>query len=207
MRAMAVLSGQFARGLAVLAIGLLALPVQAEVYQYRDAYGRITLTDKPMQGGVTLEKVYSLKGHLTSPAPKGSLAQRKRSLMPIISRVAREERMQPALLHAVIHAESAYDSRAVSSKGAVGLMQLMPATARRYGVSDRRDPMQNLRGGARYLKDLLAMFKNDLTLALAAYNAGENAVIRSGNRVPPYPETQRYVRKVREIYAARLREG
>jgi soluble lytic murein transglycosylase-like protein len=75
-------------------------------------------------------------------------------------------------------------------------MQLMPGTAKRYRVKDIWDPADNLRGGARYLRDLLDMFDNDLRLALAAYNAGENAVIKYGNRIPPYPETQRYVRKV-----------
>jgi soluble lytic murein transglycosylase-like protein len=198
---MAITREQSLRAL-LLAGCLLSLPVQADIYQYRDAYGRVTLTDKPMQGRVTLEKVYSLKGRITSRPPSTSLAERKRQLAPVISRIAREERMQPELLHAVVRAESAYDPRAISSKGAVGLMQLMPATAQRYGVSDRRDPSQNLRGGARYLRDLLSLFENDLTLALAAYNAGENAVIRHGRRVPPYPETERYVEKVRAFYAA-----
>jgi len=98
-----------------------------------------------------------------------------------------------ALLHAVISVESGYDSRAVSPKGATGLMQLMPATAARYGVQNLRDPQANIRGGAAYLRDLLQMFGNDVELALAAYNAGEQAVIRSGSRLPPYAETRRYV--------------
>ena len=100
----------------------------------------------------------------------------------------------------MVRAESAYRSDAVSSKGAVGLMQLMPGTAERYGVTDRRDPAQNLRGGTEYLRDLLQMFDNDLQLALAAYNAGENAVIKYGNQIPPYNETQNYVRKVIRFY-------
>jgi len=79
-------------------------------------------------------------------------------------------------------------------------MQLMPATAERYGVSNRSDPAQNLRGGTEYLHDLLEMFDNDLQLALAAYNAGENAVIRYGNKIPPYEETRGYVRKVLRFY-------
>lgn len=186
---------------------LLPLAAAAEVYQYRDAYGHVTFADKPMTGHGKLEKVFSLKGHLISRPPRGSLAQRKRAIAPVIERIAREERMQPALLHAVVEVESAYDSRAISSKGAVGLMQLMPATARRYGVSDRRDPLQNLRGGARYLRDLLAMFGDDLALALAAYNAGENAVKRYGNRIPPYPETERYVQKVQDAFATGRSEG
>ena len=98
-----------------------------------------------------------------------------------------------------MRAESAYDPHAVSKAGAVGLMQLMPGTARRYGVTDRRDPRENLTGGVRYLRDLLIQF-NDVVLALAAYNAGEFAVIEHGRRVPPYPETRAYVRKVLTFY-------
>jgi soluble lytic murein transglycosylase-like protein len=100
----------------------------------------------------------------------------------------------------VIAIESAYDPDAISRSGAVGLMQLMPATARRYGVADRRNPSANLAGGTRYLKDLLVRFDSDLELALAGYNAGENAVEKFGNRIPPFDETQNYVRKVLEIY-------
>lgn len=195
-------NGKLGTCLVALGLAVAALPAQAEIYQYRDAYGRITLTDKPMKGGQKLVKVYRLGGSRKAHQPNGNLAQRRRTYDPMISSIAREQRLQPALLHAVVQAESAYDPRAVSAKGAMGLMQLMPATADRYGVRDRTDPYQNVRGGARYLKDLLARFGNDLVLALAAYNAGENAVIRHGNRVPPYPETQDYVRKVQQFYAA-----
>ena len=97
-------------------------------------------------------------------------------------------------------AESAFNPNALSRAGASGLMQLMPDTARRYGVRNIFDPVENVHGGVRYLKDLLAMFNGDMKLALAGYNAGENAVIRAGNRVPPYPETQNYVPKVIDIY-------
>jgi soluble lytic murein transglycosylase-like protein len=100
----------------------------------------------------------------------------------------------------VITAESAYDPEAISRTGAIGLMQLMPGTARRYGVANRRNPEDNISGGARYLVDLLKMFNNNLQLALAAYNAGENAVKEYGNKIPPYKETQNYVRKVLEYY-------
>ena len=103
-------------------------------------------------------------------------------------------------MHAVVRAESAYNPNAVSRAGAVGLMQLMPATAAHYGVTNRRDPTQNLMGGTRYLAYLLKLFDNDLTLALAAYNAGEGAVQRYGNKIPPYRETQNYVRKVLAFY-------
>src|SRR6185295_10750786 len=106
----------------------------------------------------------------------------------------------PKLVHAVIRAESGYNTNAVSSKGAIGLMQLIPATAQRYGVQDSYDPTQNIQGGTRYLRDLMKMFNGNLELAIAGYNAGENAVIRAGNRVPPYPETLAYVPKVLGFY-------
>jgi len=115
---------------------------------------------------------------------------------PLIDAVARITHLQPELLHAVIRAESSYNPNAVSRAGAVGLMQLMPGTAQRYGVLDRTDPVANLKGGAQYLRDLLEMFDYDMELALAGYNAGENAVIRAGNRIPPYPETRQYVARV-----------
>ena len=117
-------------------------------------------------------------------------------LLPVIAEVAAQLRIAPELLHAVIAAESRYDSRALSPKGAVGLMQLLPATARRFGVNDPYVVRQNLFAGASYLKWLMALFDNDLELVLAAYNAGEQAVIRAGHRIPPYPETQAYVPRV-----------
>lgn len=117
---------------------------------------------------------------------------------PLVDRVAREEGLDPALAHAVVAAESAYDPAAISPKRASGLMQLMPATAERFGLSRERifEPEANLRAGVRYLKWLLARFDRDLTLAIAGYNAGEGAVERHGRRVPPYAETQTYVRRV-----------
>lgn len=108
--------------------------------------------------------------------------------------------IETALLHAVIMTESNYNVRAISPKGARGLMQLMPATAKRFGVKNSDDPKQNIQGGARYLSYLLKLFKNDFMLALAAYNAGENAVIEHGNKIPPYRETVHYVKKVMGIY-------
>jgi len=108
--------------------------------------------------------------------------------------------VDPTLIHAVISVESGYNPSARSSAGAVGLMQLMPGIARRYGVKDRLDPAQNIQGGARYLRDLKVMFGNDLQLVLAAYNAGEDAVMRYGRRIPPFHETAAYVPKVLDYY-------
>jgi soluble lytic murein transglycosylase-like protein len=124
----------------------------------------------------------------------------RRLYAPAIAQAALRYKLPHALLHAVIKAESAYNPIAVSHAGAVGLMQLMPGTALRYGVINRKDPIANLSGGSRYLRHLMGMFKNNLVLALAAYNAGENAVIRYGRKIPPYPETQTYVRRVLQYY-------
>ena len=117
-----------------------------------------------------------------------------------IAEAAQRHEVPEALLHALISIESVYDPNAVSRAGAVGLMQLMPATARRYGVYNRHDPTANLNAGTRYLKDLLIRFDNDVELALAGYNAGEKAVEKYDNQIPPYEETQEYVRKVLQVY-------
>lgn len=204
---MSTMTAKNHRGSAALLMAICLLAggtAGADVYKYRDAYGRIHLTDQPMSGNVQLLKIYRLGGSRGGASNSDAeLRQRRRTWAPLIERVAREQQLHPELLHAVVRVESAYDPKAVSSKGAVGLMQLMPATAARFGVSDREDPQQNLKAGARYLRELLGMFDNDLTLALAAYNAGENAVIRYGNRVPPFPETRDYVRKVQSLYGQR----
>jgi soluble lytic murein transglycosylase-like protein len=121
----------------------------------------------------------------------------------LIEQAAARHNVPPALLHAVIRAESSYRPGAVSHKGAMGLMQLMPGTASRYGVRDPYDPAENIHGGARYLSDLLDLFQSDVRLAVAAYNAGENNVIKYGNRVPPFAETQNYVAKVLSFYTGR----
>ncbi|MES2561805.1 MAG: lytic transglycosylase domain-containing protein, partial [Pseudomonadota bacterium] len=132
----------------------------------------------------------------SDPTP---LQSRKR-YADMITRVAREQKLDPALLHAVVTVESAYNAQAVSPKGATGLMQLMPDTGKRYGVTNLMDPLQNLRAGARYLRDLLAMFNNNLRLVIAAYNAGEGAVIRAGHAIPPFRETRAYVPRVLQHY-------
>ncbi len=117
-----------------------------------------------------------------------------------IEAAATESKVDAGLIRAVISVESGYNPHARSPKGAMGLMQLMPDTARKYGVTNVRDPGQNIHGGARYLKALMEMFGNDLKLVLAAYNAGEEAVIKYGRRIPPYAETAAYVPKVLSRY-------
>ena len=118
----------------------------------------------------------------------------------LVHKEASRQKLEPALVKAVIAVESAYDPAAVSPKGAVGLMQLIPGTAARYGVKKSTDPIENVNGGTRYLRDLLDMFKGDLSLALAGYNAGEGAVMRYKNTIPPFPETQAYVKLVMQFY-------
>jgi soluble lytic murein transglycosylase-like protein len=119
-----------------------------------------------------------------------------------VDRIAAQHRLSPQLLHSVIQVESNYNPFAVSSKGAEGLMQLVPATARRFGVSNSFNPVENIQGGAKYLKYLLDLYGGDYPLALAAYNAGEGAVAKYGG-VPPYTETQNYLILVRKQLEAR----
>lgn len=186
----------------LLAALLLPAAAPADLYKYQDGSGHIYITDRAMGPGYRLLKRYKGMGGSSGSAAalKRYRANRAR-YSPTVDGAAERLSLEPELLHAVVRAESAYDPDAVSSAGAVGLMQLMPETARRYGVSDRRDPDANVLAGASYLRDLIAEFEQDLELALAAYNAGENAVRSYGNRIPPYPETQGYVRKVLRYYA------
>ena len=135
----------------------------------------------------------------------GSVSLRRARYGHLIDDAARRHGVSSDLLHAVIRTESAYVSNARSTAGACGLMQLMPETAQRFKVRDIWDPEDNIHGGAAYLRFLLDLFDNDLSLALAGYNAGENAVIKYGYQIPPYPETENYVRRVlRHLSAERL---
>jgi len=118
---------------------------------------------------------------------------------PVIKKVAGKYRIDPALVHFIIRAESNYDSFAISDKGAMGLMQLMPATARQYGVNNIFDSAQNIEGGIRYLGDLVKLYDGQTRLVLAAYNAGQEAV-RRYNGIPPYPETKAYIAGIMKNY-------
>ncbi len=197
-----------------LAAGIFSLPLflpllffapvaSANIYSFKDDNGVVHFSNLPH-----LDKRYklvyripvSMQSRPNAWSPNGPKAVDISKLVPIIDDAARLHGLDPKLIHAVIRAESGYNPDALSSKGAVGLMQLIPATAQRYGVNNIHDPTENIFGGAHYLRDLLKMFNGDMELALAGYNAGENAVIRAGNRIPPYPETMAYVPKVMSFY-------
>lgn len=165
-------------------------------YRHVSKDGRVSYSNKRQKG----YEFYGRTPPINYAKFLPNLKINRSKYMQLIAKTARKHHLDPDLLHAVIRVESAYNPSAISSAGAVGLMQLMPDTARRYGVSDRNDPAQNVEGGAHYLKDLLAMFDADLTLAIAAYNAGENAVIKYNKSIPPYPETQQYVKQVLALY-------
>jgi soluble lytic murein transglycosylase-like protein len=129
---------------------------------------------------------------VAAPSPESVSSPAKDVFAPAVDRAAAEQALPPELIHSVIKVESNYNPYALSPKGAQGLMQLIPATARRFGVDNPSDPVENIRGGAKYLKYLLDLYHGDYPLALAAYNAGEQAVARYGG-VPPFAETRNYV--------------
>ena len=126
------------------------------------------------------------------------------AFQPFILEASVASGLPTALIHAVIKTESNYNPHALSQKGALGLMQLMPATAKRFGGADSLDPRENIMVGSRYLRWLMDYFNQDIELAVAAYNAGEGAVVRAGRKIPPFPETQRYVPKVLSTYRQAL---
>jgi soluble lytic murein transglycosylase-like protein len=191
---------------AVVAAGLAGAAglAQADIYRYVDENGMVHFTNVPNDSRYKLfiatraepDAVTSTFANRYQPYPK---ADRKKYHLHVVE-AARAYQLEPALIHAVISAESGYNPLARSPKGAKGLMQLMPGTARRYGVDNPLDPKQNIYGGAAYLRDLLTLFGNDLNLALAAYNAGEGAVMEYGHHIPPYRETTQYVPKVLSYY-------
>jgi soluble lytic murein transglycosylase-like protein len=186
---------------ALLASGLAQHASAEIIYSFTDEYGVVHFSNVPADeryvpfavDGAAVKKAPPIANH-------GRPASSNIEYGPVIEEIARTYALEGALIHAVVSIESAYNARAISKKGAAGLMQLMPETAHRYGVTDRFDPVQNLHGGARYLSDLLKMFSGNMSLALAAYNAGENNVVKYGNQIPPFQETKAYVPKVLGLY-------
>lgn len=176
---------------------------QADIFVYQLPGGARIVTDHQLNN-----RDYKLVRHSKTSKGAGTLVSSRKIAYAVtdptaydrlIRRTAATHQVDAALVKAVMHIESAFNPHAVSDKGAQGLMQLMPDTAQRYGTHDLFDPVQNVRAGVLYLKDLQKMFKNNTRLVLAAYNAGENAVMRHKG-IPPYDETQDYVRKVTKMH-------
>jgi Transglycosylase SLT domain len=197
-------------------LSLAVIPTLGQIASYVDANGKLIYVNgdspEPSRGSTISASGRSADGSgdvaaaastptedrattTVEPSPVQGDARLER----IVRAAAARHQMDPALINAVISTESGWDPHAISQKGAVGLMQLIPATAQRFGVGNPFDPAQNVEGGTMYLKSLLDRYNGDLTKSLAAYNAGERAVDQSGG-VPAYPETRRYVQKVTHAY-------
>jgi soluble lytic murein transglycosylase-like protein len=186
---------------------LAATVAHADIYSFVDANGVTHYTNVPtdprFQFLLATPQEKTQSGNFYSAALLAKAVQ----FDPIIEKAATAAALKPDLLRAVIVVESGFNARAVSKRGAVGLMQLMPETARRYGATNRYDPKQNVHAGARYLSSLIDRYGKDIRLALAAYNAGEDAVDRCGRCIPPYKETQAYVPKVLQVYETLLAQS
>jgi soluble lytic murein transglycosylase-like protein len=177
-----------------------ASPAAAQIYSWRDADGRLVLSDRPSPDKSRLQTVttYAVHGSTSVRAttPLKTSAIKSAPFDASISEHSRRLGVAEDLVRAVIQVESAFNPRAVSEKGAMGLMQLMPATAKDLGVTDPFNPDENIRGGVTYLKQLLTRYDQKVELALAAYNAGMGNVEKYGNTVPPFKETRNYVSKI-----------
>lgn len=190
---------------AFAAVAVIPAAAHADIFRYVDENGRVHFTNIPddprFQLYMTTRKDPDpVTNVVTGRGVRSYPTQARTKYHSQILAAARVYQLEPALLHAVISAESGYNALARSPKGARGLMQLMPDTARRYGVNNPLDPQQNIYGGAAYLRYLLTLFGNNVKLALAAYNAGEARVMEYGNRIPPFRETAQYVPKVLNYY-------
>ncbi len=188
-----------------------AAPVQARVYATLGPDGKLQVSQTPVAGATAFDPhrpvAVRASARVKSPAPSSPLPRARPAASarwaPLIEQVAAEHAVDAHLLHAIVTVESAYNPKARSHAGALGLMQVIPATGKRFGADNLLDPLQNLRAGTAYLVWLHRRFNGNLELMLAAYNAGEGAVQRHGNRVPPFAETRQYVAKVTALYHAR----
>ncbi len=173
---------------------LLPASASAQIYAWRDSKGTLVLSDRQIDAPTAVYEVAGAPTYrATTPAATPVVED---SVDSLVLQHAQRHALRPELVRAVIQVESGFNPRARSPKGAMGLMQLMPATARELGVTNPYDPAQNIRGGTAYLRQLLDRYDGDERLALAAYNAGAGAVDRHGRNVPPYQETRDYVRRI-----------
>jgi soluble lytic murein transglycosylase-like protein len=181
-----------------------ATVARADIYSFVDANGVTHFTNVPTDPRYQFLLATPADRTQSGEAYDPVFLAKSVQFDPIIEKAAAASAVEANLLRAVIVVESGFNARAVSKAGAVGLMQLMPATARRFGATNRYDPKQNVHAGARYLSSLIKRYGKDIELALAAYNAGEEAVDRCGGCIPPYKETQAYVPKVLRVYQTLL---
>ncbi|MEG2804540.1 lytic transglycosylase domain-containing protein [Stenotrophomonas sp.] len=190
-------------GAAVLATAAAPAAASPPVYAALGSDGRLQVSQAPAAGLIRFDPQHRRAARPSVAAPRAAGVMRAAHAprwAPLIEQVAGEFNVDARLLHAIVQTESGYNPRARSPVGALGLMQVIPATGARFGADDLLDPLQNLRAGTAYLVWLNRRFDGDLALVLAAYNAGEGAVMRHGNRIPPYTETRRYVQRVRALY-------
>ena len=204
--------------LVLLFIFIGASPLMAQFYSYRGPDGKMFITDRPIKTkGYVLQKRYIPPSQREAnrkaareaerleyisakkSTPKSKFTLTEKQIARLVDPLAEAYGVDPDLVKAVIRIESSNNYKVMSSKGAMGLMQLIPDTAKRFGISKPLDPRQNVKGGIKYLRWLLAYFEGNVDHTLAAYNAGENAVDRYEG-IPPYKETQRYVKKIRKHY-------
>lgn len=172
---------------------LTAVPARAQIFSWRDAQGHLVLSDRAVG---TVEHTYAVPRAESVRTTRVSAASRNQDYDDLIIEHAEKNDVRTDLVRAVVQVESAFNPYARSPKGALGLMQLMPATIQRFGVRNPFDPADNVRAGVAYLRQLLDRYDNDEQLALAAYNAGPGAVDKHGQRIPPYRETRDYVSKI-----------
>ena len=182
--------------LAVALATVLPSSVHAQIYSWRDPSGNLVLSNERKDASAQTYAV-ATTGSGQYRSTRKILNPRAAAFEPLIAEHSAINGVHPDLVRAVIQAESAFNPRAVSNKGAMGLMQLMPATAAEYNVLDAFDPAENIRAGVAYLRGLLTRFSNNVELALAAYNAGPGAVKKYGGTVPPYRETREYIAKIK----------
>jgi soluble lytic murein transglycosylase-like protein len=176
-----------------------ASPAQAQIYSWRDAAGRLVLANSKPQNVDSVQTFAVAEADGVRTTRNAVAVDRSLVYDDLIVEHSRLHDIRPSLVRAVVQVESGFNPRAYSPKGAMGLMQLMPATAREFGVHNPFSPEENIRGGVAYLRQLLDRYDNNEELALAAYNAGPGAVDKHGQSIPPYRETRDYVTKVNGI--------